>query len=799
MLSLDHTVHQTVRLYAEGKAELEAVTGQLDKTRNPDQERATLMTELVKLSNQGHSSLQVPLNSRIITLYETLTSIYESKLTAPSVHNIALEHLAPHSGLRTSQENHSLNVGEVVSKLLATCKKELSREHFLELSPLCQNDKPFEVTISSHHQGLVASVIACQKALGFINKLTITCEELNSEELSQIIASCPSLASLTIKISHALTDEIEWPKTLKYVTLHGTNCTKTTLQALSRKCPELQYLTVTSATELSCVELMEVEFPEQLINCSFDPFWKTNKDLSELEQAVAQIQNPSAVALTLAATALFEHECAEKAQAKAWFELALRKNPDFVPALVGYSELLRVGAYDVKPDRAQAKSLIDQKLGQLPHQVRLMAAKVRLLVDERHLDEAYELGRLIYLNAPLDSFVAASFAEVLFQKGHLALAKTLAKRAILYNPRNGYAYTTQGKCLFDSKPIVAEECFKAAVRINHHDECALLALAKRLLQNRLTKDVQAGKGYLETAVQANPESSLAHFELAKLYLGTVQGVARDYGLALHHFQQAYKHDPTNVALVKTYGEFLSTGERADLPKSKVLLEEARSLLSHEEGPSRKKKKGDKLDVNASLAAIKMNEMTGNEEDRVEALELCEEAYAIDPANTFILAMLGELLLQVDTDRGIKYLTQVIKLKASEQVHAMTALANFEILHSIKEAGRHLKAALAIAPNDVAVNIAYAKFEISQNRLLEARQYVQTALKADPNSAQALALQARLLVAAQNFDNVLATIEQLLTKSKYGYQTRLELAMLFCEYPELLAETRQGLLARILKS
>lgn len=797
---IDPAVAQTVHFFYIGKASAEEVLNQIDRSAHPQQALTGLMQEISNLSQGIVSTINIQLNDRVVSLYDMLTAVYESKIpAAPAAHQIAARHILPQQKAPARTDGMPLDTSQLLSSLLSTSKTVLTPAHFEGLKGLPQNNEPLDVCISFYHENLHESLAACQSVLGPINSLNLGYMAFSEDELIALISCCPGLTKLQVSYAENLTDEaieqIKWPQGLQELDVRHTSITANGLQQILQACQNIQALKIYGCEEITHKELMSMQMPKSLIDISCTPFWRLETNVTEVCE-LANADQVSHVALLLAASAVLESkEHPNKVQAQRWLEKALNMSPQFLPAAIAYAELFRAGTYDIKASPAASQAQIDLLLQSFPSHPGLLACKARLIIDES-LQEAHKLAQAAYFQAPCDDYVLATFAQILLESNNLVLAKTLCKRALTINPHNSYALVCYASLIETKDNLKAEELLRDALRINFHNQEALFLLGCMLIEDEDKATCHEGKRFLETLVQANPEHAGAHFTLASLHLGQVPGIERDYGLALHHFQQAYNFDPKNIKLLTAYGEFLRTGPRNDIPKALKLLQEAQDLgKDPAEEPVQKRTKASTPEADSSLAAILMDDVAGKAEDRNKALELCEKAFAETPNDPFLLSMLGELLLPIDPSRGVKYLLQVVEGQ-DQRIPALIALAKHEAVHEPDDAEKKLNEALKIKPNDLLANIARGKFAIEQNRYNEAKKYVVQALKADPNSAQALVLQARILADSEALDAANQTLEHIINSTKFGQQTRQDIVALLLEYPQLLGEKRNEALARL---
>ncbi len=791
---IDQAVHQTIALYYGGAATVEAVTQQIAKTSNPEATVHQLVQEIFNLGEGKPCTLNIQMNDRIVDLYGTLSSMYESSISAPRIEKAAMKYFDPQQQLPQAAAGRALNASALLSRLLATNNIPLSEKNFEAIKPLVAFNDPLQVCISANTPALQQSLVAAQNTLGPITALKIEYTRFTKEELVSIISCCPGLAHLSVTGALHFDDQVvaqaTLPENLSELVVSNTAITSAGLQLACQKCPQLRMIDVQGCAKISQTDLAITQYPKSLLDIYCDSFWKTSTDYTELVDLAHQEQ--SAVAFTLAGLAVYENEEADKLEAQKLLEAALNINPQFFPAAIAYAEFFRVGAHGIKASPLAARAQVDTLLENFPNHHGLMACKARLMSDDGELEEAQKIAQSAYKQAPYNHYVLATFADILRKVKNQALAETLCERATILNPRNAHALVCLANLRATTQPANAEQLYREAVKINFYNQAALQGLALLLLEKKGSAD--EAKRLLETAIQANPDAALAHFYLAKLHQGEFNGINKNCEMALHHFQQAYAHDPKNIRLLTAYGEFLRTGEKNDLAKSQKLLEEAASLLEAKE-PLQKKTKASAFEVDTSLASILMDDIAGDAEDRARALVLCEQAYSTNSNDPFLLSMLGELLLSSDSVRGIQYLEHVIN-NHKECVPALIALANFYAVKNPSRANELLTKALKIAPKDLLANIARAKLALTHNRHDDAKKYVVTALEIDPNCAQALVLQARLLVTAQVYDNVNATLEYILNKTKFGFQTRQDIVVLLCEHPELLEEKRQEVLRRL---
>ena len=368
-----------------------------------------------------------------------------------------------------------------------------------------------------------------------------------------------------------------------------------------------------------------------------------------------------------------------------------------LPAACTLAELYRVGALGVKKDEEKAKQIIEQ---QNPFHPRVLACKARLS------DPA--LAEVAYYLAPDDDFVLATLADVCRRSNDPKRAFSLAERALEINPNNTHALCCLG-ALDNSR---AYSLYEKAYLINYRNEQALLGLARH------TRTASTAEKYLQEAIQVNPNSARAHFELAQHEL-----INEKPADACHHFELAVKKDPKNAEIPYQYGELFRRGGHGvacNIPAAIKFL-----TKSLDRDPNY-------YDALTSLASILMvSDVALDAYNPVYALELCERAFKQKQDDPFLLSMLGRLLAKPNPKRA----EEILK-KASDlgDVYAQAALA-------LLSRSRHLlEKVLEKHGDDFEVLLTAARFFQVRKEYATAQEYLSKALAIIPSSPEALTLQ-----------------------------------------------------------
>lgn len=729
--TIDHTVGQTVLTYYQGHTDLDTVMSQIYQAPNS----AHIITQLLHDIVTKYGNQELP--DRVEDFYNNLTAAHESNLAAVPVHNVAMRHFArPLIELVTTP----LTTSCLLSHLLATSSGALTKDNFTDLQASKRRNEPLEVSIYSYRESLAASLTAAQAVLGPIHSLKITCRTYSEDELVELINCCPELTSLCLTAVDHFTDEVveeaNWPDSLEFLDVQETDITSFGLRLLCTSCTKLCTLNVRGCKELSYVELLDIEYPKTLIDFTCNSYWLANKEFQTLEGAISLIENPSCVALTLAAVALSDDKAVNKPRVQKWLELALNQTDHkYLPAVIAYAELLRVGSPDTPASPDVSNELLDPLLEQFPSHCGLLAAKARLLVGKPStFQQAREFAQLAYRQDPYNDFALATYAEILLREENFGLSDTLCDRAIRLNPRNSYALVCLADLATPTRHGDAIALLQEALEINFYNQEALFSLA--MLHVKSNNFAEA-KTHLEQLLKINPECGIAKFELTNIC-------------------EQMNNSAAEPVLKKTKAQ-----DHEDVPVAVAL---------------------------APMLQVEMPQLT---------LDDCEKAYKHRPNDPVLLTLLGQMLLATDPLLGVNFLYEVIESHSQESLGAHVALAKHEGATDEEEAVKLLEQALKLSPNDIAANIERAKIAISHNQLRTAANHIQAALKADRNCPQALILFAKLQACMDKLDQATGTIETLVQTQNLDVQTRQDIFVLLLQYPKLLGDKRKEAVIKLL--
>jgi tetratricopeptide (TPR) repeat protein len=780
-VTLDQTLLDTINSYAAGQADVFAVTAHI----TTEDELELVLGEIFKMCQGQAGTLGIPLNRNTRVLYEELSTMRGSieKAVAPILFGAA------HNGDAPAPK---VSLSSCLSHVLETTKFPLTEENFRTLAGLRRDNSPLEVVLHSFDAELAVALVEAQKALGPIHSLTLALKSEPEEEddqaqetLTSLLNACPQASAITLynmtDFTDSVVEKVEWPKRLRTLKVIGGNITKAGLTMLCQKCPLLTELHLREPLQLTHKDLQEVEFPNTLQNLLYDPYWGGDNKTLDCEGA-------SKHARTMRACALLERESQDVKTEALNLLLAVRQeDPHYLPANLALAELYRTGAFGAPCNMVEAQRIRQELVQRCPNNPRVLALHARFLLQEGKLEDAHAHAESAYHREPEDDFVLATFADICRRMDNQPLAVTLVRRARRINPHNELAITCRG--ILKENNEDARDLFELALGINMHNQTALLELAFLKLQTNSVESNRQARDYLATLLQANAKHPTANFEMAKLCMaGTRLGIEKDEKLAYHYFQKALQADPNNHEINATFGEFLRTSENYNnLPQAVRLLEEAAA----EPVLKRSRAAGE---AETSLASIYMEDCAGSIEDRVRALQLCEQAYAKDPDDPFLLSMLGELLLTIDPERGIRYLEYVIE--QHQNVPALIALGQYYSSNEPDKTVELLNQALGENDQDISTLIAVARYQLSLNNFADATSNLNCALAIDPNSPQALVLKARILIEEDKMAEAAEIILRVVRSTKFGIQTKQELVAILCENPDLLDGQRGAILEQL---
>ncbi len=774
-LVIPSDVALTVTSYYKGQGDIATIISQIGQTQNPQETLGILMQEIVNVSEGKPSALGINLDQRIIELYENLTSVHESRLEATQ--SLAQTHLF--SQAKPLQVLKSLPcTGELVSHLLEKSTVALDAKNFEPIQRISVSDEPLVVTLRTYNPLIANSLCALQQVLGNIHTLRIEYESFSEEELIAIITACSRLKCITLNYSNNFTDGVIekacWHEGLEAISIQQTPVTKIALEVLCQKCPGLLVLNVCGCSNISHIELMTIEFPKTLIDFSCDPYDDID-NLKELYNLVEANQH-SPVALTIAARAWISSPEQHKQQALQWLEKAMQR-PNFLAAEITHAELVRTGALDIPAFPTDTH--VNRLLKLFPRHPGLLACTARFLIAAGFSDEAYTNAELAYLSSPADDFVLATYAA----NSHLT--SFFCKNALRRNPENTYALSLLAEVTENN--VEAEELYRKALHINYHDQDALIGLALLLLESNNAEKNIAARGYLQEAVKAHPYSAGAYIELAKLFLGNINGIAKDEAEYTRLIEIALFLKPNHSFFSAAREE---TAAEPNFKKSKNI--DADEIEADDEMQEMESNSSEDL----GLVAIDVDAIAVDEEEPKSDLEKLERCF--DSKNPELLTALGELLLPYDSDRAVMYLDRVADEHFNESLAANLALAKFRAAHHYELAKDHLSNALKLAPKDVHVHVECAKLELSYGKMEDAKKFCISALQLAPTYPPALVLKAKLQLLGVMKDNPKTTLEIILN-TPLAVEMRTEILAILCEFPDFMSEQRSEVLKNLTKN
>ncbi|MBS0635371.1 MAG: tetratricopeptide repeat protein [Verrucomicrobia bacterium] len=801
---IDRNLIQQVVALSQNGSGLDRLVSDI-QSRNNAQEIILALIQELNLAHQNRSQLlPIKYTQSITTLYNRLDSL----VTAQVVDVARTCLFGQKRGEPLAGASH------LVSELIANSTNELTLEAFQTIKALHPEIDSLSLTLRG--PVVVEELTLAQQALGPIKSLTIDFP-YTEETLLEILDCCPHLTELNVERIKTFTDTVlvKVPQAVTILYASATAISDEGLAAFLAKDNNLSVLHVAECS-LSYQSLMTLNYPITLVDFCCSSCWEEKVEVEKnsgwifrrtqeteivavnsMQVIREKLQQESPASLTLAAVALLESEEAEKGQALEWLEKAIELNGQFIPAVVAYAELLRQGAYGVKANPKPGLQLIDRMLNDFPEHPHLLACKALYLLDAKNDKEARKWAQDAYCEAPWDQFVLATYAEILRRNGKHPLATLLCARALSQNSSNSLAITCKASLSETPDPLKAYVLFRQAIRINPYNEAALVGLANMLFVEEIVQgDHKEAISLLQTALQANPDSSRAHFTLAQIYikLGDLENARR-------HFEAAYKADPKDATIVSQYAEFIKEGSP---DKYEALTEELKALQDMELQPQQKRSRN----VRFSDVVV------------VDELMTLEDDCAKSPEDMALLTRLGVKLLTIDEARATMCLKTVIKKKEACFVEATVALANHLIVGNPERATELLEEVDAEAAT-VDVHLALAR--CTQNDAS-----IEKVLELDPNNIQAKLLKVRSLLSnveeeSSGEDEPIDVMQDdvtpdvtpmevvhdsrkeandlltsIITTGNLDAKTRTDIVVLLAEFPELLGDGRQKALSLLQK-
>ncbi len=739
-MSLPVTLIVAVQAYYRGESSLDAITQNLGS--NPET-IPTLLQEIAKASMLQHNALSITYTDRIITLAERLTCMKTQTFVANG-------HFAP------ALARQPITKGDVLTFLFDKGTTIIPKESFEVVREL---DGPVALTISFDFQGIFESLQNAAEVLGHIQEVVVAYVDYEEDDLNLLFGKLPEVKKIDLSRSLAVTDDFlahaALPRTLEEINLWGTNISAQGVATLFAKCPLLKRVNLTNCNHILHEELAALPCPESLTDILYDPFWKTHDNLMLLEEA-ARLNLSSPVAASLYVQALLESNRADKSEAIELLAPICQARPSFIPAQLLYIELLEQGTGKVAANHQKAKMQLArlEALHPVPS-ARMLALKACL---ERDLDLAYDA----YTSEPYDEFVLAILAELALENDIQPLTRFLLTRV---HDTSARGLTTAADLVKSYAADVAEERYKKALSINPHNIRALFGLATLIQDTRIDEAIPL----LLTLISLK-KSAKAYYALAKLHERKNQTDE-----ARSCYDEALQLDPNNPKIQASYGELLRMNHQGADDREKAV-----ALFSAACEPREKKAKRVPEDAHIGLAALQMEESSGKWANRAEALKHAEKACGRNPGDLFARSVLGELLLPVDSDRGIAYLEELVYHEDEIDLPACFALLTYYIYVDSDKADTYLELAERYAEDDVRLLVAKAKrhiFNEVYDLALELLEDAQT-------DVESLLLLTEIYLAKGENEKAKEAVLKITDPSR---DQQIELITLFAKYPTFMSE------------
>jgi tetratricopeptide (TPR) repeat protein/tRNA A-37 threonylcarbamoyl transferase component Bud32 len=268
----------------------------------------------------------------------------------------------------------------------------------------------------------------------------------------------------------------------------------------------------------------------------------------------------------------------------------------------------------------------------------------------------------------------------------------------------GSAYLLQGNY------AAGEQAYRAALEVDPHnaDSWYLLGIAL-YWQDRPDEAIES----LTTALDRQPEMVQARYALASAYLAL-----EEYASAAAELEQVVAQQPDEPSYYVTLASAYEGLERWD----DALAAYQKSLKLQESS-----------DVHIYVGTIYMQQ-----QEYAEATAEFEKAAALDPTNTLAYFGLGNLYSQVENyEEAIRSYQSYLEREESAQVR--TQLANaYAAAADLERAVAEFERALALAPQEVATELALANVLVQLGRLSESASHYNAALAIEPANAGAFA-------------------------------------------------------------
>ena len=411
--------------------------------------------------------------------------------------------------------------------------------------------------------------------------------------------------------------------------------------------------------------------------------------------------------------------------AKSEWEEALRRDGKSVAALHGLSQhLINEGNYSAvvkllqgaPPDATlqldfaeaygkagsvpEAEALLRKAVAENPSSFILLRALIGILVDER----AYQRDFQEPVNLA-ENFASAHPTDVEAQK-------LLLRLLIAWIPQGG-----QAADLSRATPLA-----RKLLASNPRDSYFLYA--NGMLEEQ-GGDYAAARAHLEKSLALDPNYDQAHYTL-----GMVLAALKDEAGAAGEFQQA-----------------INLGDQR--PEVRFQLAKAlRSGGNTEEANRQFKLYSDQMAAASNLRISKLKETQADNEfaqgHAPQAVALYREAIAASPDDPMLQFKLATAL-----DKAGDAATEKTALERALQINPEMAIAQNQLGYLASRSGdaaaaeEHFRQAVRTAPAYVEAWINLAATLGMESKIPEARQAVASALKADPNNAEALQLQQEL--------------------------------------------------------
>lgn len=365
--------------------------------------------------------------------------------------------------------------------------------------------------------------------------------------------------------------------------------------------------------------------------------------------------------------------------ALSFYQQAAKADPANLYALSGMADsLLSLGR------NAEAERAYRRALALSPGNAKLQSGLANALVPQRKYTEARNLLKKRVAASPRDFTSVYLLAQISTWTSSYTEADNYYRRALALQPRNAAVWTAWGESLSFNKDTRAKNAFLSALKLR-------------------------------------PNDTRAQTGLANLYLWNAE-----YADALKTYNQILAREPRNLTALIGAGDALTFASR---PAEAVPFFQRALALANSN----------------SAAQLGLGRALIQSKRETEGIPYVQRVLARAPRNPEALQLLADAQ-SANTASESNALGTLQRLLATQRIPADQAETWVRMAAIHERTGNWDKAndaylkAIALAPRDSEISLAYAQALINEDKLEDARSVVDEAIRREPSNVRALTLQ-----------------------------------------------------------